>query len=319
MERIWLAQYPPGVPADIDPGAFRSLKHLLETSCERYRSLPAFTNMGTTLSYDELDRHSRGFGAYLQNHLRMRKGERLAIMLPNLLQYPVALFGALRAGLTVVNINPLYTARELQYQLQDSGASAIVVLENFAHTVQEALLERSEVRKVIVTGVGYLLRVPSSYITNFVVKHVKRMVPEWHLDLAVPLETVLRQGRDVALEETDVRPDDIAFLQYTGGTTGVPKGAMLTHGNMVANLEQVRSWIASVLEEGKEIVVTPLPLYHIFSLTANLLTFVSIGARNLLITNPRDLHAFIKELRKYPFTVITGVNTLFNALLNSPE
>jgi long-chain acyl-CoA synthetase len=314
MEKIWLKSYPEGVPAEIDLRAHASLKDILENSCERYASLPAFSNMGATLTYAQLDRMSRSFGAYLQASAGLSKGDRVAIMMPNLLQYPVTLFGALRAGMTVVNINPLYTPRELQHQLADSGARAIVVLENFAHTLEQ-VLERTQVERVLTTRVGDLLSFPMSTITNLVVKYFKGMVPEWHIPQAVDLRRALEGGK---LEPVEVTQDDVAFLQYTGGTTGVPKGAVLTHGNMVANLEQTAAWIGRNLKEGGETIITALPLYHVFSLTANLLTFLKIGAHNVLITNPRDIPAFVKELKKVEFTVITGVNTLFNALLNAP-
>jgi len=314
MEKIWLKSYPEGVPAEIDLRAHASLKDILERSCERYASQPAFSNMGTTLTYGQLDRMSRSFGAYLQGSAGLSKGDRVAIMMPNLLQYPVALFGALRAGMTVVNVNPLYTPRELQHQLADSGARAIVVLENFAHTLQQ-VLDRTQIERVVTTRIGDLLSFPMSTITNLVVKYLKGMVPEWHIPQSVDLRQTLEGGQ---LEPVEVTADDVAFLQYTGGTTGVPKGAVLTHANMVANLEQTAAWIGRNLKEGGETVVTALPLYHVFSLTANLLTFLKIGAHNVLITNPRDIPAFIKELKRVQFTVITGVNTLFNALLNAP-
>ncbi|MGA8005335.1 MAG: AMP-binding protein [Burkholderiales bacterium] len=316
MDKIWLKNYPQGVPAEIDVRAYASLKDILEQSCARYRDLPAFSNMGATITYGQLDAMSRSFGAYLQQLPGLAKGDRVAIMMPNLLQYPVTLFGALRAGMTVVNINPLYTPRELQHQLADSGAKVIVVLENFAHTVQEAL-ERTPVPHVVVTRIGDLLSFPMGMVTNLAVKYLKRMVPDWRIPDAVGLTLALELGRR-PLADVQVGPDDIAFLQYTGGTTGVPKGAILTHGNMVANLEQTSAWISRNLQEGAETIITALPLYHVFSLTANLLTFMKLGAHNILITNPRDIPGFVKELKKVPFTVITGVNTLFNALLNAP-
>ncbi len=318
QDRPWLQSYPANVPAEIDPHAYESLKALLEESCRRYADLPAFTNMGATLTFRELDVASRDFAAYLQHELGLAKGDRVSIMLPNVLQYPVALFGVLRAGLTAVNTNPLYTARELEHQLNDSGARAIVVLENFAHTVQE-VLPKVRLDRVIVTGLGDLMHLPKSFIVNFAVRHVKHLVPAWHIEGAVPLKETLALGRLHPLRDVPLSHDDLAFLQYTGGTTGVPKGAMLTHGNMVANLEQTHAWIRDVLEAGRELIVTPLPLYHIFSLTVNLLTFVKMGGHNLLITNPRDLDAFIEDLSKVKFTAISGVNTLYNALLSSPH
>lgn len=317
MKPIWLKYYPAGVPAKIDIFRFASLKDMLEHSCARYPKRPAFTNMGIALTYGELDRLSRNFGAYLQQVIGLRCGDRVAIMLPNLLQYPVALFGALRAGLVVVNVNPLYTARELQHQLADSGAVAIVVLENFAHTVQE-VVGTTAVQHVITTQVGDLFPPLRRWLVNFAIKRVKRMVPRWQLPGAVAFNDALKSGACQTPTDVALGHKDIAFLQYTGGTTGVAKGTILTHGNMVANVEQTSAWIGSTLKEGAEVVITPLPLYHIFALTANLLTFVKWGANNVLITNPRDIPAFIKELRKTRFSVITGVNTLFNALLNAP-
>ena len=317
MKKIWLQHYPKGVPAEADVTRFQSLKEVFETSCQRFRELPAFTNMGTSITYGELDRQTAQFGAYLQKHARLSKGGRVAIMLPNLLQYPVALFGALRAGMTVVNVNPMYTARELRHQLRDSGAQAIVVLENFAHTLQEVLPDTA-VKTIVTTRIGDMLGVPKSFLVNFVVKHVKHMVPEWKLEGALDWHAAMELGARDRLDDVPLGREDVAFLQYTGGTTGTAKGAMLTHGNMVANLEQTSAWIRSTLKEGAETVVTPLPLYHVFSLTANCLTFVKWGANDVLITNPRDIAAFVKELKKLRFTVITGVNTLFNALLNAP-
>jgi long-chain acyl-CoA synthetase len=315
MKKIWLQHYPQGVPAEVDVSQYRSLKEILELSCQRFAALPAFTNMGTSITYAQLDQLTRRFGAFLQQQLGLGKGARVAIMMPNLLQYPVALFGALRAGMTVVNVNPLYTARELRHQLRDSGAEAIVVLENFAHTLQEVLGD-TPVKTVITTQVGDLLPPLKSQLVNFVVKYVKRMVPQWRIAAAMDFRAALKLGEGHSLQDVPLGPDDIAFLQYTGGTTGIAKGAILTHGNIVANLQQTSAWMSRVLKEGAEIVVTPLPLYHIFSLTANCLTFMKWGANNLLITNPRDIPTFIKEIRRSRFTVITGVNTLFNALLN---
>ena len=316
MEPIWLKHYPAGVPAEIDVFRFASLKHMVEQSCARYAQRPAFSNMGVTISYGELDRLSRNFGAYLQA-LGLRRGDRVAIMLPNLLQYPVALFGALRAGLVVVNVNPLYTARELQHQLADSGAVAIVVLENFAHTLQ-AVGAKTAVRHVITTQVGDLFPPWRRHLVNLALKWVKRMVPPWQLPGAVAWPAALQLGSRQTLADVALTHEDTAFLQYTGGTTGVAKGAVLTHGNMVANVEQTLAWIRGSLQEGTEVVVTPLPLYHIFSLTANLLTFVRLGANNVLITNPRDMPRFVRELRRTRFSAITGVNTLFNVLLDAP-
>jgi long-chain acyl-CoA synthetase len=315
MEKIWLKSYPEGVPAEIDLQEYASLKDVLESTCRRYADLPAFSNLGAAISFRELEELSRAFGAWLQ-HAGLGKGERVALMMPNLLQYPVALFGALRAGCTVVNTNPLYTARELQHQLIDSGATAIVVLDHFAHTVQE-VLPNTPVRHVIVTQLGDLLHFPRAQLTNFVVKHVKHMVPEWHIEGAVALTDMLKRGADMGLTDVPLNSEDTAFLQYTGGTTGVPKGAILTHGNLVANLQQTKVWVKDVLVEGKETAIIPLPLYHVFALTG-MLVFFTLGANNVLITNPRDIESFVKELRHTPFSAMIGVNTLFNALLNAP-
>ena len=318
MKPIWLKHYPPSVPAEADIDRFASLKDMLEQCFCRYRDLPAFTNMDVSISFNELDRLSRDFGAFLQHEVGLRQGERIAIMLPNLLQYPVALFGALRAGLVVVNVNPLYTPRELEHQLVDSGAVAVLVLENFAHTLQQAL-PATAVSHVIVTQIGDLFPPVKQCWVNFAVKWLKRMVPRWHIPSAVTFNSALKLGARHQLTDVPLTPSDIAFLQYTGGTTGVAKGVMLTHGNLVANVEQTSVWIGSMLKEGEEVVVTPLPLYHIFALTANLLLFIKWGGNNVLITNPRDIPAFIRLLKKTRFTVFSGVNTLYNLLLNAPD
>lgn len=319
MEKIWLKHYPPGIAAKINEHEFASLGDVLRLSCERFADRPAYSNMGASLSYIELDQASRDFAAYLQGPLGLRRGERVAIMMPNLLQYPVTLFGVLRAGLVVVNVNPQYTVPELEHQLKDSGAVAIVVLENFAHTLQEVLDKNPTLRlTVITTEVGDMFPVVREVLTNVVVKYVKKMVPPWEIEGAIEFNASLRAGREQTLHHVTLGHDDIAFLQYTGGTTGVAKGAVLTHGNLVANLQQVSAWIAHDLLDGKETLVCPLPLYHIFALTCSLV-FMKIGAHNVLITNPRDLHAFIHDLKKHPFTAIIGVNTLYRALLDAPE
>jgi len=314
--RIWLQQYPEGIPPEVDVTAYASLKEILEKSCARFADLPAFSNMGVSISYRDLDAMSRAFGAWLQKVAGLKRGERVAIMMPNVLQYPIALFGALRAGMTVVNTNPLYTARELEHQLKDSGAVAIVVLENFAATLQQ-VLARTSVRTVITTQLGDLFPAPKRLLVNFVVKRVKKMVPPWNIAGAIAFRDALAAGRAQALDEVPLTRDDLAFLQYTGGTTGVAKGAMLTHGNLVANLQQTAAWIARDLADGKEIGVIPLPLYHILALTVTLV-LMKIGAHTVLITNPRDIPAFIKTLKHTPFTVLLGVNTLYAALLNAP-
>ena len=316
MEKIWLKEYPPGMPAEIDLSEFASLKDILEKSCRQFAELPAYSNMGVTLRYRDIDRLSRDFGAYLQG-LGLSKGDRVAIMLPNTLQYPVALFGALRAGLTVANVNPLYTPRELEHQLVDSGAAAIVIIENFAHTLQK-VLDKTAVKTVITTQLGDLFPIPKRWLVNAVVKYVKKMVPAWNIPSAVPFRRALSEGAARTLMDVPLGHGDLAFLQYTGGTTGVAKGAMLTHGNLVANLQQASAWLSAISKPAEETVITALPLYHIFSLTANCLTFMKLGGHNILITNPRDMTGFVKELSKVKFTAITGVNTLFNGLLHTP-
>ncbi len=319
MDPIWLKHYPDGVPATIDPGKYTSIRQLFEEACAKFGGAPAFTNMGTTLTYAELDSRSREFAGWLQKRAGLAQGDRVALMMPNVLQYPVALFGALRAGMVVVNTNPLYTARELEHQLVDSGATAIVILENFAHVLQE-VLARTSVKTVIVTGVGDLLSKPRGWLVNFVLRHVKRKVPAWRIPGVHDFRATLAAGAGETLQDIVARPDDIAFLQYTGGTTGVAKGAVLTHRNMISNVLQADAWIKPTLPPQAEmIVITALPLYHIFSLTANCLLFVVEGAHNILITNPRDFPGFVKELKKFRFYFLSGVNTLFNALLHNPD
>jgi long-chain acyl-CoA synthetase len=317
VERIWLQSYPKGVPAEIDVNQYSSLSDLITRSCRKYRPLPAFSNMGVSLSYGDIDDQSRAFAAYLQHAAGLQKGDRIAIMLPNLLQYPVALFGALRAGMIVVNVNPLYTARELDHQLNDAGVKAIVVLENFAVKLQQVLADTA-ITSVITTQIGDMFWFPKSVLINFTVKHFMRKVPAWDIPSAVSFNRVLSAGKSLVVDDPHLTHEDIAFLQYTGGTTGVAKGAVLTHGNVVANVQQAAAWMEPMAEERAETVITALPLYHIFSLTVNCLTFMKIGARNVLIANPRDLTRFVKELGRVKFSVITGVNTLFNALLNAP-
>ncbi|MBL8471152.1 MAG: long-chain-fatty-acid--CoA ligase [Rhodocyclaceae bacterium] len=318
MEKIWLSSYPPGVPAEIDVNEFSSLGDLFEKSCARYANSEAYVSFGKAITYAELDAQSARWGAYLQSQLKLAPGARIAVMMPNCLQYPIAVFGALRAGYTVVNCNPLYTPRELEHQLKDSGAEVIVIVENFCVTLQE-VLAHTAIRQVVVTGLGDLLGFPKSLLVNFVLRHVKKLVPPWRIPAALRFKDALAQGGAHSLKKVPVTHQDIAFLQYTGGTTGVAKGAMLTHRNIIANLQQAHAWIKPVVREGDETIVTALPLYHIFALTANCLTFMKIGARNVLIANPRDIPGFIKELARTPFTVMTGVNTLFNALVNNPE
>ncbi len=317
VDRIWLKSYPKGVPAEIDVSEYASLRELFDKSVAQYSARPAYTCMGKSISFAELDALATAFGGWLQAQ-GCKKGTRIALMMPNILQYPICLFGTLRAGCTVVNVNPLYTARELEHQLNDSGAEVLVVVENFAHTVQE-VVAKTKVRQVVVTSIGEMLGF-KGLIVDFVLRHVKKMIPAWSLPGSIRLSKALADGRRTKLEHVPLTHDDIAFLQYTGGTTGVAKGAMLLHRNIVANLLQARAWVRPFLNpDGREVVLTPLPLYHIFSLTANCLTFMTLGAENILIPNPRDIPGFVKEMAKHRFTVMTGVNTLFNALVNNPE
>jgi long-chain acyl-CoA synthetase len=316
-ERPWLASYPPGVPAEIDVDEFPSIVSVLQTSLEKFRDRPAFANLGKVITYAEVDRLSKQFAAYLLGELKLKKGDRVALMMPNCLQYPIATFGILRAGLTVVNTNPMYTARELKHQLVDSGAAVLVVLDNFGDVVQEVLADTA-VKQVVTTGLGDMLGFPKGPIVNFVVRHVKKMVPEFDIPGAVRFRDTLTLGLMHPLPDVAIAPEDLAFLQYTGGTTGVAKGAMLTHRNLVANMQQAAAWIGTNVRYGEELIITALPLYHIFALTANGLVFMKFGGLNYMITNPRDMPAFVKELKKVPFTAITGVNTLFNGLLNTP-
>ncbi|MCG9056094.1 long-chain-fatty-acid--CoA ligase [Laribacter hongkongensis] len=318
MEKIWFKNYEPGVRHEVDTNEFASIPDVFRQAVGQFRDRPAMANMDKVLSYGELDALSREFGSYLQNTLRLARGSRVAVMMPNLLQYPVAVFGILRAGYTVVNVNPLYTPRELEHQLKDAGADAIVIVENFA-SVLEQVIRRTPVTQVIVTGVGDLLGFPKRTIVNFVLRKVKKMVPPYRLPGHVRFLDALAAGRRASCEDAALTHDDIAFLQYTGGTTGVSKGAMLTHGNIVANMQQAAEWVKNQVRPGQEIIVTALPLYHIFSLTANLMVFTRSGALNILITNPRDIPGFIKEMGKYKVTAMTGVNTLFNALVNHPD
>lgn len=316
MERIWLEHYPAGVPADIDDAAARydSLAAIFGESCKRHGPATAYISMGVRLTYAQLDERARDFAAWLQS-IGVGKGDRIALMMPNLLQYPVCLFGALRAGAVVVNTNPLYTPTELEHQLNDAGATTIVIAENFAHTLQE-VLPRTPIRHVVLTSLGDMLGGLKGMLVDMVVRHVKRLIPAYRLPGAVRLKRALAQGRRAAFRPPQLTHRDIALLQYTGGTTGVAKGCMLTHGNMVANVCQAHAWVQPYLRD-KDCIVTALPLYHIFALTANCLVFVKLGASNLLILNPRDIPDFVKTLSRHRFTAITGVNTLFNALLNN--
>jgi long-chain acyl-CoA synthetase len=318
VEKIWLRNYPAGVPADINPNELASLQALIERSCAKFPERPAYTLMDRTITYGDLDRLSRQFAAYLQQVAGLKKGDRIAIMLPNILQYPVAIAAAFRAGLTIVNTNPLYTPRELEHQLKDSGARAILILENFAHTLQE-VRPATGVETVIVTGIGDMLGFAKGTLVNFVLRHVKKQVPEYSLPDAIGFNEAMSKGKYENLVPVAVGHEDIAFLQYTGGTTGVSKGAVLTHRNMVANVLQTEAWMGPSLRDqsAQMVLISALPLYHVFSLQG-CLTFLKLGAHNVLIANPRDFAGFVKELSKYPFTFFAGVNTLFNALLNAP-
>ncbi|TRY29267.1 long-chain-fatty-acid--CoA ligase FadD [Aliiglaciecola sp. M165] len=316
MEKIWLEHYDPRVPAEIDPDHYSSIVDIFEQSVKKYAENTSFINMGHSIKFAELDRLSTQFAAYLQD-AGLQKGDPVAIMMPNIIQYPVAMFGILRAGMSVVNVNPLYTTRELKHQLNDSNAKAIVIIENFACTLAEVVKD-TPVKKVLLTQIADMLPAPKRWLMNFAVKHIKKMVPDFDIANAESFIGALKQGAGLTYTRPEITSDDIAFLQYTGGTTGVSKGAMLTHRNMVANLEQVSTILETVIEPGKELVVTALPLYHIFALQGNCLTFVKFGCPSLLITNPRDMAGFVKEMASHPFTVLTGVNTLFNGLLNTP-
>jgi len=317
MDKPWLKSYPEGVADEIDINAYQSVAEVFEQAVAKYAELPAFANMGTTLSYADMDQLTTQFAAYLQSIPGMQKGDRVAVMMPNLLQNPIAIFAILRAGYTVVNTNPLYTARELRHQLKDSGTKAIIVVDNFCHTVEE-VIQDTDIKQVITTQLGDMLKFPKSAIVNLVVKYVKKMVPGYSLPGSVTFKQALGEGAKKTFTPVKSTHDDIAFLQYTGGTTGLAKGAVLTNKNMVANMQQASEWISGTVEERKEIIITALPLYHIFSLTANCLTFMKEGALNFLITNPRDMPGFVKELSTVKFSIVTGVNTLFNGLLNTP-
>ena len=320
MEKVWLKSYPPYVPAEIDTHEYRSLVDLFQHTVKTYPERPAYSNMGKVLTYAEVDELTKALAAYLVHGAGLKAGDRIAIMMPNLLQYPIALFGALRAGLIVVNTNPLYTDRELEHQLKDSQASAIIILANFAHTL-ENVLDEVNLKTIITTEIGDLLGFPKALLVNSVVKYVKKMVPPFKLPEAIKFNQVIRLGKQYAVNFQDANPshEDLAFLQYTGGTTGVAKGAMLSHRNMLANMLQAAAWTAKDLQAGQEVFITALPLYHVFALTANALFALELGAKNILITNPRDLPALIKELQREPFTFISGVNTLFNAMLHAKD
>jgi len=319
LEKVWIKSYPANIPAEVPTPPFKSVRDLFEQAFEKYPDNAAYTNMGRTLSYAELDRLSMQFACYLQKTLGLTRGERVAIMLPNILQYPVAMCGIFRAGLVVVNVNPLYTARELEHQLKDSGAKCIIILENFAHILED-VITKTEVTHVVTTGVGDLLSFPKSFLTNFALRYIKKSVPAYRLDNSISFRQALRAGAGLALDEVDIGYADIAYLQYTGGTTGVSKGAMLSHRNMVYNVQQSIVWQADAYEGVHPILaVTALPLYHIFSLQGNCLTVMAQGGENLLITNPRDFEGFAKEIARHQFNLFTGVNTMFAALMDTPS
>lgn len=318
MEKAWLKRYPENVPETIDPDHYSSLVEMFEQSVHKFADQPAFMNMGSTMTFRKLEERSRAFAAYLQNDLKLKKGDRVALMMPNVLQYPIALFGILRAGMIAVNVNPLYTPRELEHQLNDSGAKAIVIVSNFAYTL-EKVVDRTSIKHVILTSLGQMLPKVKGKIVDFVVKYVKGMVPKYNLPGALSFRKALYRGRRQQYVKPFIAGDDIAFLQYTGGTTCVAKGAVLTHRNMIANVLQAKAAYGTILHAGRETVVTALPLYHVFALTINCLLFLEMGGSNLMITNPRDIPNFVKELQKYSFTAITGVNTLFNALVNNED
>lgn len=315
MEKIWLNSYPPGIPAEINPDAYHSLLEIFDISFKQYYDQPAFYNLGKTITFGQLEKYSRNFAAFLQTELNLKKGDRFAIMLPNTLQYPIAMFGAMRAGLIIVNVNPLYTFSELRHQLKDAEASGITVLANFVHSLEKALPDLPQLKHIIVSNLGDMLPAPKNFFINFLLKYIYKKVPEYHLSDVHYFKNVLRKGSDLPFVTPSIINHDIAFLQYTGGTTGISKGAVLTHRNIIANIQQADAWFKNLLTLDQEIIITALPLYHIFSLTANCIYFVKIGGFNVLITNPRDLKSMVKDMRKFKFTAITGVNTLFNGLL----
>jgi len=318
QEYSWFKNYPKGIPKEINPDSYDSLIDLLESSFKKYGDKFAYENMGKTLTFNEVDKLSAQFADFLQNHVGLKKGDRIAIQMPNLLQWVVAVFGSIRAGLIVVNTNPLYTAREMKHQFTDTRAKAVVILANFAQNL-EKIIKDTEIQTVVITEIGDMLGGFKKTLVNFVVKNIKKMVPPFKIEGAIKFNTAMRIGAKGNFTKPDINNEDIAFLQYTGGTTGVSKGAMLTHRNIIANMEQISAWMQPKLKEGVETIITALPMYHIFALTVNCLAMLKIGALNVLVTNPRDMATFIKTLKKFPFTIMTGVNTLFNGLLNQQE
>jgi long-chain acyl-CoA synthetase len=317
-QRPWTKYYHPTMSPEINHNKYQSVLSVFDEAIQKFRNKKSFTNMGVSLSYDDLDRKSGQFASFLQNELKLKKGDRIAIQMPNLLQFPVALFGAMRAGLIIVNTNPLYTPKEMQYQFKDSGAKAIVIMANFAHNLEQ-IIKDTPIESVVITEIADLFPLPKRLLVNSVVKYVKKMVPAYNIPNAYSFNQALELGSKQAYQDVPLSHEDIAFLQYTGGTTGVSKGAVLTHKNIIANMLQIVEWMKPVLKEGEEIILTPLPLYHIFSLTVNCLTLMNYGAENILITNPKDIPGFIKEMKKVKFSVMTGVNTLFNALMNHKD
>ena len=318
VEKIWLKSYSKGVPAEIDPDSHSSIVEMLDASCKVHKDLPAFYSLGVTLTFRQVDEYARALAAYFQNTLKLKKGDRVAIMLPNVLQYPIVMFAILRAGLIAVNVNPLYTAPELVHQVNDAGVETIIVLSNFAHTVQKALPE-TQLKNILVTDIGDLFPQPKAFFINFVVKHIKKKVPAWLIPGSVPLKKALDAGKSLTLQPVPIVNTDVAFLQYTGGTTGVSKGAVLTHRNLIANITQAEAWFHPSFKDGQETILTALPLYHIFSLTANCLFLMKIGGLNVLIINARDTDQVIAEMKKFKFTILTAVNTLFHAMLKHPK
>lgn len=319
MEKIWLKNYPPGVPAEINPDAYQSINELFLKSCREHADLPAFTNQGVTLTYREMERHTRDFAAFLQHDLQLNKGDRFGIMLPNILQYPIALFAAFRAGLVVVNINPLYTAEELTHQINDSGTVALLGLTNFGDKIEESMSLMPKLKHVVMTNIGDLFPRIKAALIHLILKYYYKKIPAYHLPQAFCFRDAINNGKKYRLHEVQLNNQDTAFLQYTGGTTGVSKGAVLTHRNIIANIQQADAWFSALLREKNEIIITALPLYHIFSLTANCLFFTKIGGLNVLITNPRDVPSMIKQMGRYQFTAMTGVNTLFNSLIKNKD
>jgi len=317
MEKIWLKNYPKGVASEINLNQYQNIGEVLDEACRNNRDRIAYSNMGVNLTYAQVEKMATQFAAFLQNELKLKRGDRIAVQMPNVLQFPIAVFGAFKAGLTVVNTNPLYTAAEMEHQFKDSGAKAIVILANYAHLL-EKIIGKTHIQSVVVTEIGDLFPFPKSLLVNSVVKYVKKMVPAYNLPQAYRFTQALHIGSTQTLKPVPLQQTDIAFLQYTGGTTGVAKGAVLTHRNILANMLQIIAWMGTRLKKNDEIAITALPMYHIFSLTVNCLAFMWYGAQNILITNPRDIPGFIKDLKKYKFTVMTGVNTLFNALMNNP-